>query len=87
MDIHDLVNIIDNVDWDERLPETREKVETCEYYNMLEYRDLLSNAHKTDFLLLHMNIRAPLKLHYLTTILSFITTIILAMDHHNIASR
>ena len=56
MDIHDLVNIIDNVDWDERLPETREKVETCEYYNMLEYRDLLSNAHKTDFLLLHMNI-------------------------------
>ena len=56
MSIHELADIIDNIDWEERLPETQEKIEICNYYNMHEYRDLLKNAHKNDFLLLHMNI-------------------------------
>ena len=34
IDIHDIVNLLNDVDWDERLPETREKAEICEYYNM-----------------------------------------------------
>lgn len=56
IDIHDIVNLLNDVDWDERLPETREKVEICEYYNMPQYIEFCKNTEKDDFFLLHVNI-------------------------------
>ena len=54
--IHELVDVINDIDWEERLPETNEKIEVCNYFNMLEYRNLVKNSSKNDFFLLHFNI-------------------------------
>lgn len=56
MDIYELIGLLDHVNWEERLPDTTEKIEHCNYYNLENFRNLSKNLHKNDFLLLHMNI-------------------------------
>ena len=55
VDIYECVNLLQNVNWEERLPDLTDKMEICNYFSMNDYRSLVASSNNNDFLMLQMN--------------------------------